>query len=247
MDLLSIIGVILAFAAVLGGALLEGGTMGALLNGPAGLIVLGGTFGATLLQTSWPVLRHALAQSLWVFAPPYVSFEDGMQKLINWSMIARKEGLLGLEQASETEPDSFARKGLMLLVDGAEPETIRNVLELELEAREQRDLSGAKVYDSMGGYAPTIGIVGAVLGLIQVMRNLEDPSSLGTGIATAFVATIYGVGFANLLFFPIANKIKAVVARQTQYREMMIEGIVAICEGENPRATELKLKCFISP
>src|SRR5690606_17329926 len=146
---------------------------------------------------------------------------------------------------AETERALLARKGLQLLVDGAEPEVIRNVLELELTAREQRDLAGAKVYDSLGGYAPTIGIIGAVLGLIHVMQHLEDPSTLGPGIATAFVATIYGVAFANLLFFPIAGKLKSLVEREAQYREMIIEGLIGVAEGENPRSIELKMQSFI--
>ncbi len=245
MDVLSLIGIVLAFAAIIGGNLIEGGTMQALINLPAAVIVLGGTFGATLLQTSLATLKHSFVQLVWVFVPPRFSFEEGIRKVTAWSNSARKDGLLGLENVAETEPDLFARKALQLLVDGAEPEAIRNVMELELGAREQWDLAGAKVFDAMGGYAPTIGIIGAVLGLIHVMQHLEDPSSLGPGIATAFVATIYGVGFANLLFFPVASKIKSLVEHQSLYREMMIEGIVGISEGENPRTIELKMKSFI--
>ncbi|KZY77076.1 flagellar motor protein, partial [Oleiphilus sp. HI0069] len=176
----------------------------------------------------------------------YVSIDDGIEKVISWSMRARKEGLLGLESSVEKEDEPFAGKGLQLLVDGAEPEVIRNVLELDLISKERHDLSSAKIYDGMGGYSPTIGIIGAVMGLIHVMSNLADPSSLGAGIATAFVATIYGVAFANLLFFPVGSKLKSVIQRQSQYREMLIEGLVAISEGENPRSIELKLRGFIT-
>jgi len=245
MDILSILGVIIGFGAILGGNYLEGGHIDSLFNGPAGLIVIGGTFAAVLLQTPFKVLKRGLIMLKWVFAPPYISLEDGIDKVVGWSMRARKEGLLGLESAVEKEQESFSEKGLQLLVDGSEPEVIRSVLEVELISKEQHDLNAAKIYDGMGGYSPTIGIIGAVMGLIHVMSNLADPSSLGSGIATAFVATIYGVAFANLFFFPIGNKLKAIVSQQSQYREMLIEGLVSISEGENPRAIELKLRGFI--
>jgi chemotaxis protein MotA len=245
-DILSVLGVILGFAAILGGNYLEGGHIDSLFNGPAALIVIGGTFAAILLQTPFNMLKRGLVMLKWVFIPPYISIDDGIEKVISWSMRARKEGLLGLESAVEKEEEAFAGKGLQLLVDGAEPEVIRNVLELDLISNERHDLSSAKMYDGMGGYSPTIGIIGAVMGLIHVMSNLADPASLGSGIATAFVATIYGVAFANLLFFPVGSKLKSVVQRQSLYREMLIEGLVAISEGENPRSIELKLRGFIT-
>jgi chemotaxis protein MotA len=245
MDLLSIIGVILAFGAIIGGNFIEGGSVEALINLPASIIVVGGTFAAIMLQTTLKLLKHSFRMLMWVFIPPYVSLEDGLDKVIKWSMRARKEGLLGLEALAGKEVEPFAKKGLQLLVDGAEPDTIRSVMEVDLIAKENRDLDGAKVYESMGGYSPTIGIIGAVMGLIHVMSNLADPSTLGTGIATAFVATIYGVAFANLFLFPVANKLKAVIKLESLYRELMIEGLVSISEGENPRSIELKLKGFI--
>jgi len=245
MDILSLLGIILAFVAILGGNLLEGGAVGSLFNGPAGLIVVGGTLAATILQTSWPMLKRAMVQIRWVFVPPYISLEDGIGKVIDWSVKARKQGLLGLEGLAEREPEKFARKGLQLLVDGAEPEAIRSIMEVDLESREQRDLEAARIYEAMGGYSPTIGIIGAVMGLIQVMTNLEDPQSLGSGIATAFVATIYGVALANLLFFPVANKLRSIVKERTRYEDMMIDGIIAIAEGENPKSIELRLRGFL--
>ncbi|SDX09113.1 flagellar motor protein [Marinobacter mobilis] len=245
MDILSLLGIILAFAAILGGNLLEGGVLSSLFNGPAALIVVGGTFAATILQTSWPVLKRAFIQVRWVFVPPYIGMEDGIGKVIDWSVKSRKQGLLGLEGLAEREPERFARKGLQLLVDGAETETIRSILEVDLENREQRDVDSAKVFEAMGGYAPTIGIIGAVMGLIQVMTNLEDPATLGSGIATAFVATIYGVALANLLFFPVANKLRSLTRERSRYEDMMIDGIVAIAEGENPRSIELRLRGFL--
>lgn len=246
MDLLSILGVIIAFGAILGGNYLEGGHIQSLFNGPAALIVIGGTVAAIMLQTPFLMLKRGLLMLKWVFVPPYVSLEDGIEKVVSWSMRARKEGLLGLEAAVEKELEPFAEKGLQLLVDGAEPDVIRNVLELDLIAKERFDLSSAKIYDGMGGYCPTIGIIGAVMGLIHVMSNLADPASLGSGIATAFVATIYGVAFANLLFFPIGSKLKTLIQQQSHYRELLIEGLVAISEGENPRSIELKLRGFVT-
>jgi len=154
--------------------------------------------------------------------------------------------LLGLESVSETEPDPFTRKGLRLLVDGSEPEVIRSILETEIEAREHRDIQAAKVFEGMGGYAPTLGILGAVLGLIHVMENLSDPSRLGPGIAVAFVATIYGVGLANLVLLPAANKLKSIAYARSRLREMITEGIVAIAQGENPRNIELRLQSHLS-
>ncbi|MCL6414483.1 flagellar motor protein [Aestuariirhabdus sp. Z084] len=244
MDLLSVFGLLLALFAVIGGNYLEGGHVEALINGPAAIIVFGGTIGAAFIQTSGRTFRRALAILSWVFFPPRIDIGQGISKVVNWSMTARKEGLLGLESIADAEPDAFARKGLQLLVDGSEPEALRNVLEVDLYSAESVDLHAAKFYECMGGYSPTIGIIGAVMGLIHVMGNLADPSQLGAGIAVAFVATIYGVAFANLLLLPVANKLKYNVHQSSQYREMMIEGILAIAEGENPRAIELKLQGF---
>lgn len=245
MDVLSILGIIIGLSALLAGNMLEGGTWASLLNGPAAVIVFGGTLGAALLQTPLYQLRRATKMLPWVVSPPNVEFDTGVNRVTRWAMAARKEGLLGLETLAETEPDGFSRKGLQLLVDGSEPEVIRRVLEAELVIQEQRDLDSVKFYESMGGYSPTIGIIGAVMGLIHVMKNLADPSELGPGIAIAFVATIYGVALANLLLLPIANKMKMCIHRQSQFHELIIEGIIAIAEGENPRSIELKLNGYL--
>lgn len=245
MDILSLLGVIIGFAALIGGNFMEGGAWQSLLNGPAAVIVFGGTIGAAMLQTPWVHMKRSLFILRWVFKPPRNAFEEGIDKIVRWAIAARKEGLLGLESIAETEEDRFARKGLQLLVDGSEPEAIRRVLETEMIVGEQRDLDAVRFYDSMGGYAPTIGIIGAVMGLIHVMRNLADPTQLGPGIAIAFVATIYGVAFANLLLLPIANKLKMCVHEHSQYRELMIEGIIAIAEGENPKTIEMKLDGYL--
>ncbi|HPE81651.1 MAG: flagellar motor protein [Gammaproteobacteria bacterium] len=245
MDLLSFIGVIIAFAAILGGNWLEGGHLDTLANGPAMVIVLGGSIGAVLLQTPLRVFLRTMRMLGMVFVPPKHGLDESIVKLVEWSRIARKEGLLGLEKALEFEPDLFVRKGMQLLVDGNEPDEIRHTLEVELDSRERFDLQASKVLDAMGGYSPTIGIIGAVMGLIHVMQNLSDPSKLGSGIATAFVATIYGVGLANLFLLPMANKLKAYVLQESHYRELVIEGLVAISEGENPRQIETRLQGFL--
>jgi len=245
LDVLTILGVIVGFGAILGGNFMEGGHLEALINGPAALIVIGGTLGAALLQSPARIYIGSLKLLGWVLFPPNLKLKNNIEKIIDWSEIARREGLLGLEAVVEDEADSFAKKGLQLLVDGGEPEVIRDILMLELEALESRQLQSAKVYEAMGGYSPTIGIIGAVMGLIHVMQNLSDPSKLGSGIATAFVATIYGVGLANLFFIPVATKLKGQVLAYSQAREMMIEGITAIAEGENPRNVEIKLQGYL--
>ena len=245
MDFLSFIGVAIAFAAILGGNWMEGGPVDTLANGPAMVIVLGGSIGAVLLQTPMRIFMRSMRMLGTVFIPPKRGLEETIAKLVGWSKVARKDGLLGLERVIERESDLFVRKGMQLLVDGNEPDEIRHALEVELDSRERSDLQASKVLEAMGGYSPTIGIIGAVMGLIHVMQNLSDPSKLGSGIATAFVATIYGVGLANLFLLPMGNKMKAYVLQESHYRELVIEGLVAISEGENPRQIETRLQGFL--
>lgn len=245
MDILSLLGILIGFVAIVGGNAMEGGHVSGLINAPAAVIVLGGTIGATLLQTPIHTFLHAFRMLRWVVFPPTINMRDRISMIIAWSMTARKEGLLGLEALTDNETDDFARKGLQLLVDGSEPETIRSILEVDLVTQEDRDLQASRVFEAMGGYAPTIGIIGAVMGLIHVMGNLADPSKLGAGIATAFVATIYGVASANMLFLPIANKLKTSIKANSSQREMIIEGLIAIADGENPRTIEMKLEGYV--
>ncbi len=246
MDILSIVGVVIAFGAILLGQFLEGGQLSSLLNGPAILIVGGGTLGAVMLQSPMPVFMRAMSMLSWLVRPPVPPVAETLEKILRWCHLARKEGLLGLERTVEAEQDAFTRKALQLLVDGNEPGTIRETMELDMQARETRDIQAAKVFEGMGGYAPTIGILGAVMGLIHVMGNLGDPGRLGGGIAVAFVATIYGVGLANLFLLPAGNKLKAIVRQQIQFNELVVEGLVAIAEGENPRIIEARLQGLIS-
>jgi chemotaxis protein MotA len=245
MDILSIAGMVVAIGSILLGNIMEGGHTSSLVQPTAFLIVSGGTIGAVMLQTPLPIFVHALKNSVLVFKPPKMMSDEIIAKVTGWSQVARKEGLLGLEMYIEKETDKLSKTGLQYLVDGMEPEVIRNTLEVELIAFEYFNVQAAKVYDGLGGYAPTVGIIGAVMGLIHVMQNLDDPSKLGSGIAVAFVATIYGVGLANLVFLPFATKLKSVVHNQMIMQEMIIEGIVAISNGENPRSIESKLKSFV--
>lgn len=246
MDILSVIGIITGVGAILLGQYLDGGHVTTLLNGPALIIVLGGSLGAIMLQTPLIVFSHAMKLSSWTFKPPQHPLEESIQRIVRWSDVARREGLLGLENLIDVETDLFIRRGMQMLVDGHEPESIRATLEIDMINKENFDFQAAKVFDGMGAYAPTIGIIGAVLGLIHVMGNLADPTQLGSGIAVAFVATVYGVALANLLFIPIGNKIKSVIRVQSQYREMLIEGIVSIAEGDNPRIIQSRLYVFIN-
>lgn len=245
-DVLSFAGVLLSLVAVIGGNLLEGGHTDSLIQATAFLIVFGGTLGATLVQTPQKIFVHGLKRSRWVFLPPKIERNVSLKKINNWSKIARKDGLLGLQNVADKERDKFAKKGLLLLVDGNEPEVIRKILEIEIDSSTTNELNAAKVYEAMGGYSPTIGIIGAVMGLIHVMSNLADPSALGPGIAVAFVATIYGVGLANFFFLPMSNKLKTIAHDLALYQEMLLDGVVAIAEGENPRAIASKLEGYLT-
>ncbi len=246
MDKISILGLFVGLTAIVGGQVLEGGHIGSLVQPTAFLIVIGGTLGAVMLQSPFSVFRQGLRMGAWIFVPPVPPFRRVIEQIVSWSGIARKEGLLALEGQAMGLKDSFAAKGLQLLVDGVEPERLREVLEVEIGAWEQQMKSCAKVWEAAGGYAPTIGILGAVMGLIHVMENLSDPSKLGAGIAVAFVATIYGVGSANLIFLPIAKKLLAHIAQLVAVREMLVDGLVGIAHGDNPRIIESRLQGYVT-
>ncbi len=245
MDLISLIGLLVGLAAILGGQWLEGGHLSSLLQPTAFVIVMGGTFGAVMLQSPFATFLQGMTMVKWVFAPPVLGQHELIGRIAEWSHTARREGLLALEGYLAELRDPFLRKGLQLLVDGAEPERVREVLEVEIATQEEQLKRAAKVWESAGGYAPTIGILGAVMGLIHVMENLTDPSKLGAGIAVAFVATIYGVGFANLVFLPIARKLLAHVARLSLVREMYVDGLIGIANGDNPRIIESRLQGYL--
>lgn len=245
MDIMTIGGIALAFTALIVGSILKGAGLKGLLGGAAAMIVLVGTLAAVLIQTPAPVFKRAMKIFGWLFKPPITDLEALIIKIVEWSRIARKDGLMGLESQVDGETDEFIKKGLQLLVDGGEPESIRGILEVELESSEEFDTAAAKVWEAMGIYAPTLGIVGAVLGLMAVMGNLTDPSKLGLGIAAAFTATIYGIASANLFFLPFANKLKYHVKEQAKMRMMFIEGLSSIAQGENPRHIESRLQGYL--
>lgn len=245
MDVVSIIGTILAFLVLIVGAILKGTDVSALWNPAAFVIVFGGTVAAVLLHTQGKVLKQAVGMLGMVYRPPVLQPANLILRVVGWSEVSRRQGLLGLESQIDEEFDPFVKKGLQLLVDGSEPEALRSVLELELETREHADLSAAKVFENAGIYSPTMGIIGAVLGLMAVMRDLTDPAKLGHGIAAAFVATIYGISLANLLLLPIGSRLKSVIHKQTQVREIIVEGLVAIAKGDNPRQIESKLQGYL--
>jgi chemotaxis protein MotA len=242
LDILTLAGLVIALVAVICGQYLEGGHFGMLLNGPALLIVVGGTLGAAMVQSPWAVFVRAMRMLPWAFRPPSLNPAAALQELLQWCRLARRDGLLGLENIAETVRYDYARKALQLLIDGNDPVVIRETLQIDSAARESRDLHAARVFEAMGGYAPTLGILGAVMGLIHVMNNLTDPSLLGQGIAVAFVATVYGVGLANLLLLPLSTKLKALVRAETRLQDLIAIGIVAIADGENPRVVESRLQ-----
>jgi chemotaxis protein MotA len=244
-DRVSLIGLILGLAAIAGGQVLEGGHLGSLIQPTAFFIVFGGTLGAILLQTTPETFRQGVLMGRWIFSPPAIDTNRLVGQIIGWSQVSRREGLLALEGSVGPQRDVFARKGLQLLVDGAEPDRLREVLEVEITAYEDSLLASARVWEAAGGYAPTIGILGAVMGLIHVMENLGDPNKLGAGIAVAFVATIYGVGLANLVFLPISNKLKAHIKRLVIAREMLVDGLIGIANGDNPRLIESRLRGYL--
>jgi chemotaxis protein MotA len=245
MDMVSLIGTILGFVVIILGTILKGSTVAALWNPAAFVIVIFGTLAALLVQNQGKVLKHALKMMSMVYKPPRHQPGDLISRIVGWSEISRRQGLLGLEPQIEAESDSFISKGLQLLVDGGEPEAIRSVLEVDLETREAVDLAGAKVYENAGIYSPTLGIIGAVMGLMAVMQNLADPSKLGHGIAAAFVATIYGVALANMFMLPMAARLKGLINKQSQMREILIEGLVSIAQGDNPRQIEARLQGYL--
>ncbi|GIK86616.1 MAG: flagellar motor protein [Betaproteobacteria bacterium] len=246
MDILSIVGIVVAIGTVLAGQILEGGTVGSLLQVAAFLIVIGGTAGAVMLQNPRRTFVEGVRLAGWIVRPPQADFQAAIDRTVEWAQLARRDGMLALEDQLASVPEGFERNGLQMLVDGFDPPRIREALEVEIAAWEDRHRAAAKVWESAGGYAPTIGILGAVLGLIHVMENLSDPAKLGSGIAVAFVATVYGVGAANLILLPIGNKLKALIAREVARRELVVDGLLGIANGENPKLIEARLTGYLA-
>jgi len=245
MDLLTLGGIILAFVAILGGQILEGGHVSSILQLTAAIIVMGGTVGAVMVNYPMPIFLKAIANAKMVFFNVHVDSKSVITQIVELATISRKQGLLALEGKLKTMGDPFLKKGVQMVVDGTEAKAIREILEIEVEQFEEENTLSGKVYESLGGFAPTIGILGAVMGLIHVMENLADPSKLGGGIAVAFVATIYGVGAANLLFLPMGGKIKLKTKELVLARQLVIEGLVSLAQAENPKMIEEKLKGYL--
>ena len=235
----------MGMGAVFGGAALEGLHMGALVQPTAAMIVLGGTAAATFVSFPMGTLIQAMKDVKKVFLPGKDDPEAVIKNIINYAAKARRNGLISLEQEAQTVKDSFTKKGISLVVDGIDPQKLRETMEIELGSFEEHGKGSVEVFESAGGFAPTIGIIGAVLGLIHVMSNLSDPSKLGGGIAVAFVATIYGLMTANIFCIPFGTKLKHRLKEELLQKEMVIEGLIAIQNGENPHFIEQKLRAYL--
>lgn len=247
MDWGSVAGLLLALVGILLGQVLEGGRIGSLVQPAAFCIVIIGTLGAVLLQSGLTNFILAMRMAPRAFVLPADDSARLLRDITMWSATARREGLLSLERYLDKQTDPFIQKGLRLVVDGIEPYKLRETLEIAIAGFEAEQRQAVKVWESAGGYAPTVGILGAVLGLIHVMENLSDPSRLGSGIAVAFVATIYGVGFANLVFLPIGGKLRMLVNRDVVKREMLADAFGCIATGDNPRLIEERMVTYMHP
>ncbi len=240
-----LLGIVLGLAVLSGAHLLEGGQLIELLNLPAAIIVLGGTVAAALVQSPGRDFKRALSLMLWALRDEKPDVRRTIDEIKAWTRSSRVSGLMVLEREVEKSDDPFIKSGLQLLADAQPVAVVRSVLETEMVRVENRDMHAARVVESMGGYAPTLGIIGAVLGLIQVMSNLTDPTVLGQGIATAFVATIYGVGSANLILLPLSKKVKRLVIGRSEYYELIVDGMCYIAEGHTPGDVEQRLQGYL--
>jgi chemotaxis protein MotA len=246
MDKGSVGGVLLAVAGIVAGLLIEGGNLGQILQPTAALIVFGGTMGAVLLQFPLPTVLAAFGSLTHVFSAPRKVNDQFLRLLVAYANKARRNGVVSLDSDLQTIKDPFLKQALMLAVDGTEPNELRKIMRVSLDSTAENEERLPAVFESAGGFSPTIGILGAVLGLIQVMQHLDNINEVGRGIAVAFVATIYGVGVANLFFLPLAGKMRIRQHDNFQRREMMLEGVISILEGMNPRMLEVKLAGFLN-
>jgi chemotaxis protein MotA len=244
LDLATVGGIGVALLGIVGGLLLEKGSIQDIAQGTAAMIVLGGTLGAVLVTNPLPVVLRAFRGAKKILLEPVISTDETIDTMIQYSTKARKNGIVSLESEAAAIADPFMRKALGMAVDGTDLQEIKKMMEIDINLAEQSAEAEAKVWEAAGGYAPTIGIIGAVMGLIQVMKHLEDIKEVGHGIAVAFVATVYGVGSANILFLPAANKLRARMHQATLLRDMTMEGIIGIIEGLNPTLIRMKLQSF---
>lgn len=245
MDLGTILGVVVALAGILIGQAIEGGSLFQILQPTAAMIVFGGTLGAVMISFPMSVVKQAAADLLHILKEDDIQPNEVIDQVVRFTNKARREGIISLEKDAAAVKDDFFRKSIMMAVDGSEPKELRQTMEVELQYMEERGDYSPKVYEAAGGYSPTIGIIGAVLGLIQVMQHLDNIDEVGKGIAVAFVATIYGVASANIFFLPAAGKLKFKHRKKMIIKEMMLEGTLGILEGQNPRLIEGKLTSFL--
>lgn len=246
MDKATLGGLLLGLGGILLGLMLEGGNLGQVLQPTAAMIVFGGTLGAVLIHYPLAVVINAFRRLAHVFLEPDQNARSTIDALVKYANQARREGIISLDRELANIREPFLRRSLMLAVDGTEPQELRKIMELELDNQAEQEEKISQVFESAGGFSPTIGIIGAVLGLIQVMQHLDKIDEVGRGIAVAFVATIYGVGAANLLLLPAAGKLKIRIREEQVIREMTLEGVVSILEGMNPRMLETKLLGFLT-
>lgn len=238
MDWASLVGFILVVVGISAGQLMEGGRLSSLMQPAAFVIVVIGTLGAVLLQSRMSTFRRGLRMLKWIISEPLDNSRKNIQDALVWSVVARREGFLSLERYMDASDDAFISKGLRLVIDGVDPARLKDILDVDISLYEVEQRQAAKIWEAAGGYSPTIGILGAVLGLIHVMENLTDPAKLGGGIAVAFVATIYGVGLANLFFLPVSNKLKEIIGKEITRREMLSDIFYSIALGDSPRIVE---------
>jgi chemotaxis protein MotA len=245
MDIASVGGILLAIIGILGGLMIEGGSIAQVTQPTAMMIVLGGTLGAVMLQFPLPIFVHAMKQFARVFFAEPSDGDAVVQQLVAFAVKARRSGILSLDEDLDAIADPFLKQTLALAIDGTQPTAVRQIMRLELENKADGEERIPQVFESAGGFAPTVGIIGAVIGLIQVMQRLDNIAEVGRGIAISFVATIYGVGLANLVFLPVAGKLRIRQQEEQMLKEMMLEGVISIQEGMNPRMIEIKLRTYL--
>ena len=246
MDIASIGGILLAIVGILAGMMIEGGSIAQITQPTAALIVVGGTTGAVMLQFPLNTFLAALKQAMKIFISGRADGDEVLKQLVQFANKARKSGIVSLDQDLGSVSDPFLKQALMLAIDGTEPTEVRKIMQMELDNKSEMEEKIPQVFEAAGGYSPTVGIIGAVLGLIQVMQHLDNISEVGRGIAVAFVATIYGVALANLIFLPAAGKLKIRHREEQMAKEMILEGVISILEGMNPRMMETKLRTFLA-
>ena len=247
MKAISAIGIGAAVGCVLMSAMMEGTQIPAFINIPAAMLVFGGTAGVTMAGTSMAQMKLVPKLYKLAFSPPEYALRERVALLVKFAEMARREGLLALDDELQNVEDEFTRKGMQLVVDGTDPELVSTILEIELEAMAGRHAKGVEPFEKAGGFGPTLGITGTVMGLIHVLENLSQPSTLGPAISGAFIATLYGVGSANIIFLPVANKLKFLSSIEMELGYLTIENILAIQAGDNPRVVESKLLSYVAP